>query len=243
MPLTSLGTMEHIAPLIQTALWVALVAGIVIRFHRPIHALLVALQQRIEAGSAIEAGPFKLGADLRPTPAVQQRQRSEAELAQIVTEQLELPGTSADQTAGASAEPPKLRSRFFLAEELALRAVQTEFNAPINRQVSIAPGVETDGAFIHKDELHVVEVKYIVRPKNAESTIRNTLAHYERAFGDTRKRSIILVLALVYEHEADIAASRARFEELARQSELRVIVRGYSRKTLQSTFGLPADDV
>lgn len=235
--------MEHIAPLIQTVLWVGLVAGIVTRFHRPIHDLLVALQRRIEAGSSLEAGPFKLGAEVKPTPPVQQRQRTEEELARIVQEQFEepMPG-EAPPVQGAPA-PTKLRSRFFQAEELALRAVQTEFNEPINRQVSIGPGIEADGAFLHNNELYLVEVKFIVRPKNAVSTIRRTLEHYARLFGPTRRRTTVVVLALVFEHESDVTSTTLEFEEIARETGLRVLLRGYSLKQLQATYGLPADDV
>ena len=157
--------MQYIAPLLQTLLWVGLVAGIVIRFHKPIHGLLSALQRRIEAGSTIEAGPFKLGSDVKPTPPAQQRARSETELAQIVNEQLFEPVPPGTPALAAPAEQTKLRNRFFQAEELAMRAIQTEFNAPINRQISIGNGLEADGAFVRNDELHLVEVKFIVRPK------------------------------------------------------------------------------
>ena len=234
--------MQYIAPLLQTLLWVGLVAGIVIRFHNPIHGLLSALQRRIEAGSTIEAGPFKLGSDVKPTPPEQQRARSETELAQIVNEQLFEPVETGTPALPAPPEPTKLRNRFFQAEELAMRAIQTEFNEPINRQVSIGPGLEADGAFIQNDELHLVEVKFIVRPKNARNTIERTLAHYQRGFGATRRKSVVIVLALVFEYESDVTSSTLEFQEIANASELRVEVRGFSLKQLQATYGLPAND-
>ena len=234
--------MQYIAPLLQTLLWVVLVAGIVIRFHKPIHGLLSALQRRIEAGSTIEAGPFKLGSDVKPTPPAQQRAKSEAELAQIVNEQLVEPVAPGTQSLPALGERTKLRNRFFQAEELAMRAIQTEFNAPINRQVSIGPGLEADGAFVQNDELHLVEVKFIVRPKNARSTIERTLAHYQSGFGVKRRRTVVIVLALVFEYESDVTSSTLEFQEIANSSELRVEVRGFSLKQLQATYGLPAND-
>ena len=234
--------MQYIAPLLQTLLWVGLVAAIVIRYNKPIHGLLIALQRRIEAGSAIEAGPFKLGADVKPTPPAQQRERSETELAQIVNEQLNEPAVPGAEALPPKAEPTRLRSRFFQAEELALRAVQTEFNAPINRQVSMGPGLAADGAFIQNDELHLVEVKFIVRPKNARSTIERTLSQYQRGFGATRKRSVVIVLALVFEYESDVTSSTLEFQEIANSTGLRVEVRGYSLKQLQAVYGLSADD-
>ena len=36
---------EHITPLIQTLLWVGLIAGLVWRFHVPINGVLLALQR------------------------------------------------------------------------------------------------------------------------------------------------------------------------------------------------------
>jgi hypothetical protein len=234
--------MEHIAPLIQTVLWVGLVVGIVIRFHRPIHNLLVALERRIEAGSSVEAGPFRLG-EVKPTSPVQQRQRTEAELAQIVQDQLEPPAAGAAfGVPTALTESKQLRSRFFQAEELALRAVQTEYNEPLNRQVSIAPGIEADGAFLRRGDLHLVEVKYIVRPKNAISTVRRTLDHYKQVFGPTRARTITVILALVFEYDSDVSASTLQLQEIANESGLRVEVKGYSLRQLQATYGLPADE-
>jgi hypothetical protein len=234
--------MEHIAPLLQTLLWVALVAGIVIRFHRAIHDLLVALRRRIDAGASIEAGPLKLG-EVKPTPPVQQRQRAEAELAQIVQEQLEPPAAGvAPEVPAAVSEPNKLRSRFFQAEELALRAVQTEYNEPLNRQVSIGPGIEADGAFLHLGELHLVEVKYVVRRKNAANTIRRTLEHYRRLFGPTRARTTTIILALVFEYDSDVSTSSLELQEIASDFGLRVEVKCYSLKQLQSTYGLSADE-
>src|SRR5436309_3289517 len=58
--------MDHIAPLIQTALWTGLIAGIVWRFHLAIHGLLTALQKRVETGSTLKAGPFELIDRLHP---------------------------------------------------------------------------------------------------------------------------------------------------------------------------------
>ena len=234
--------MQYIAPLLQTLLWVGLVSGIVYRFHKPIDGLLTALQRRMEAGSTIEAGPFKLGSDVKPTPPAQQRERSENELAYIVNEQLVDPVVPGAPNLPAPMVQIKLRSRFFQAEELALRALQTELNAPINRQVSIGPGLEADGAFIQNDELHLVEVKFIVRPKNARSTIERTLSHYQRSFGATRRRTVVIILAVVFEFESDVTRSTLEFQEIANSTGLRVEVRGYSLKQLQTTYGLPADD-
>jgi hypothetical protein len=233
--------MQYIAPLLQTILWVGLVAGIVFRFHKPIHDLLVALQRRIESGASVEAGPLKLG-EVKPTSPEQQRQKSEVELAQIVQEQLQ-PPAPVGEVVSATSNPKQLRSRFFQAEELALRAVQTEFNQPINRQVSIAPGIEADGAFLLNGELYLVEVKFIVRPKNAGSTITRTLDYYDKAFGAHRTRSITIILALVFEYESDVRGGMLHLEELARASDLRVQVRGYSLRQLQATYGLPQDEV
>ncbi len=53
-------SMEHISPLIQTVLWVGLVAAIVWRFHIPIYGILAALQKRVESGASVKAGPFEI---------------------------------------------------------------------------------------------------------------------------------------------------------------------------------------
>jgi len=58
--------MEHIAPLIQTLLWVSLVGAIVWRFHRSIEEILSALHKRIDGGSNVKAGWFELTDQFRP---------------------------------------------------------------------------------------------------------------------------------------------------------------------------------
>lgn len=234
--------MQFIAPLVQTILWVSLVAGIVIRFHRPIHGILNALRRRIEAGSAIEAGPIKLGAEVKPANLAQQRERSDAEINQIIRDQLGRSTSDEILDPEVRIEQRNLRSQLFQAEELALRAIQAEYNSPINRQVTIGPNIKADGAFIYLDELHLVEVKLIINPENATNTVARTLENYNRSFGPTRKKSVVIVLVLVYESRENIKQFNAKFLELAGKSDLRVKIFGYSLSELQAIYGFMEGD-
>jgi len=51
--------MEKWAPVIETGLGVGLVVWLALRYHKPIHGILAALQKRIESGSAVKAGPIE----------------------------------------------------------------------------------------------------------------------------------------------------------------------------------------
>lgn len=224
--------MEHIAPLIQTLLWVVLIGGVMIRFHRPIYDILVSLQKRIDAGSSVRAGPFELGSDVRPSNADEQREKLAAELEQVLSEQAD----------GPSEQPPvvqaQVQSRLIQAEDLALRAVQSEFGKPINRQMTLGLDVRMDGAFVLNDRLHVVEVKYLLKPKSGLSSVRTTLERYTNAFGRYRRSNVTIVLVLVFQNEIDVDVYTHQARTLSRGFSLDVDVRGYALPELQRRFGI-----
>ena len=61
-------------PLQQTLAWIFLIAVIVFLFRKQIAALIQAINSRIEAGSGVEAGPFKLSPELMKMDNVAEKQ-------------------------------------------------------------------------------------------------------------------------------------------------------------------------
>ena len=149
--------MEHIAPLIQTVLWVGLIAGIVWRFHAPIYGLLVALQKRIETGSNVKAGPFEISDQLKPQDPASQKEKAAVETQEVLEAQEKL----SPAAAPAISISTSIQARYFQAEDMVLRAIQAEYGAPINRQVTAGRDSGFDGLFITSGRTNVVEVKYI----------------------------------------------------------------------------------
>jgi hypothetical protein len=65
---TGSGLLVELAPYVpffQTALWVVLIAVGLIFFSRQLRQLFEAIRRRVETGSSLEAGPIKLGEDLK----------------------------------------------------------------------------------------------------------------------------------------------------------------------------------
>jgi hypothetical protein len=225
--------MEHIGPLVETVLWVALVAGLAVRFHRPIDGILTALQKRIEAGSNVKAGPFELSA-LQPLDASKQIERSAKEVQDIM--QSDQDGESSQRQVTVST-PSELRANHLQAEDLVLRAIQAEYGATISRQVTAGRDVGFDGVFVSSGRLNIVEVKYVKSAK-ALPRIRSTL---ETLVETTRRdgwQNVQIILAVVFDTPEQVTGSEPRLHELLSGLSVQVVVRSFVLPDLQRRFGL-----
>jgi hypothetical protein len=165
--------MEHIAPLIQTILWVSLIAVVLWQFYAPIYGLLVALQKRVEAGSSIKAGPFELTEQLKPLDSAKQKEKAASEVAEALQTSVD-PG-SVTASVATIRTAANVQARYFLAEDLVLRAIQAEYGATISRQVTAGSDPGFDGAFVTNGRLNIVEVKYIGGPSGNVSRLRPSI--------------------------------------------------------------------
>ena len=136
-------------PLATTFLWVLLIVGLVAWFNKPLRAILEAVHRRIETGSTVKAGWFELTDQLRPQSPEQQRERAKIEIAEV--EQQEVAGSIGNQTSRADAV-----NLYLQAEDLALRAVQAEYEIPLSRNLTTSGGAQFDAAFVKDGRLHVV---------------------------------------------------------------------------------------
>lgn len=224
--------MEHIAPLIQTVLWVGLIVGIVWRFHAPIHGLLTALQKRIESGSNIKAGPFEISQQIQPQGVAQQVERTKSEVAELLQSQR-------DETPEQQFPPTsEVKSSLLEAEDLALRAVQVEYGRPISRQVNLGPDFGIDGAFTVDGQLIIVEVKHFIRARRALPTVRRTLETFQQFFHNANWQGPKVVLAIVLRYSSDVEETRTQLNALISEFDFSVDVRCYSLEDLRSRFGL-----
>ncbi|RZJ08884.1 MAG: hypothetical protein EOP39_12830 [Rubrivivax sp.] len=226
--------MAHIAPLIQTILWVALIGGIVWRFHRPIYDLLTALGKRVDGGSTIKAGPFELTEHLRPQDPV----KVEAKLTNELNEAAAPVDRSVD---GQPVQPSNVarlsKGRFLLAEDLVLRAIQTEYGSPINRQVTAGNDDGFDGIFLSSGRVSVVEVKYVSRggPRDRFHASIARLTQSVRAYGWPDAQ---IILALVLEDAEQVGRTRELLVAMFAKNPVPVVVRCYSLSELRSLFGI-----
>lgn len=233
--MTLLSNLVPFVPLAGTFLWVLLIVGLVAWFNAPLRAILAAVQRRIESGSTVKAGWFELSDQLRPQSPEQQRERARIEIAEVVQQQL--PG-AAESTRSSRADAESL---YLQAEDLALRAVQAEFEIPLNRQVTNSGGAEFDGAFVKDRQLHVVEVKAYLGSVSTEK-LRASLARVAAAAMQMGGPQTRLIAAIVLKRSDDMKANRDRIEEALRNLPLKTTLRVYSLRELRSMFGATGDD-
>lgn len=224
--------MEHIAPLIQTVLWVGLIAGIVWRFQSPIYGLLVALQKRIESGSNVKAGPFEITNQLKPQDANAQKEKATVE----IQEALESQTPVATFTQATVAPLTAIRERYFQAEDLALRAIQAEYGVPVTRQVTAGRDSGFDGVFTSGGRTSVIEVKYVLG-KGQTPRIKPAIHRLTKIIQQYNWQDTQIILVLVFENEDDIKHSMELLSAAFSENAVPVHVRVFSMAHLLARFG------
>lgn len=226
--------MEHIAPLIQTVLWVGLIGGIVWRFHAPINGLLVALQKRIESGSNVKAGPFEIIDQLKPQDPNAQMEKATFEIQEAL--EGKTPTSFVPNTPPVTVPLAEIRTRYFQAEDLALRAIQSEFGAPVSRQVTAGRDSGFDGVFTSAGRTSVVEVKYVLE-KDQAPRIKPSIHRLTKIIQQYNWENIQIILALVFEHEEDVKHSVEMLSSAFSENAVPVIVRAFTMNNLLARFG------
>lgn len=226
--------MEHIAPLIQTVLWVGLIGGIVWRFHAPINGLLVALQKRIESGSNVKAGPFEIIDQLKPQDPNAQMEKATFEIQEAL--EGKTPTSFVPNTPPVTVPLTEIRTRYFQAEDLALRAIQSEFGAPVSRQVTAGRDSGFDGVFTSAGRTSVVEVKYVLE-KDQAPRIKPSIHRLTKIIQQYNWENIQIILALVFEHEEDVKHSVEMLSSAFSENAVPVIVRAFTMNNLLARFG------
>jgi len=226
--------MEYVAPLLQTFLWVCLVGGIIYRYHEAIDSILQALQNRIESGSGLKVGPVELQESLKPQNSEQQRKRVEQEVTQLINVETksELAAKALDNSSTT------LRSIYLQAEDLALRAIQSEYKTPLNRNLQAAPDFGFDGFFVHNGKGHIVEVKYSslrFPPPLAKETVDRIFSRI-KGYG---WKNVRVILVIVHADESlDLVKEKDRLLKAIENYGDQVELKCYSMSKLGNQFGL-----
>ncbi len=231
--------MEHAAALIGTVLWVALIAGLVWRFHDPVYGILSALQKRIDSGSSLKAGPFELQDQLKPSSPEAQRVKVETETAEAAAQAVE--GTAAPRSPASIAGDKRITLKAFLSEDLALRTIQAEYGALVQRQVSAGPNSRIfDGFLLNNGRPTVVEVRFI-RERASVQRLGSSLERIAAAIQSSPWPNAQLLLALVLEHETAVPDRDRVLRNLLASVKFDVQARIFFMPELLRRFGLPTD--
>jgi hypothetical protein len=228
--------MKDLAPLIQTVLWVGLIGGIVWRYSKQIHALLEAIQKRIESGSGIKAGPFEIAALLQPQNPEQQKKNIIQEISEAT--EVESSVTMPPISPSTFVSRDDLRTRYFQAEDLALRAIQAEYNIPISRQLQAGRDMQFDGFFAKGGTAHIVEVKYSQRPYPTNQILQIV----DRIFAGIGRygwRNVKVIIAVVYgDSSIDLNQEKGRLLKAIEDYKVAVEIRCFSIEQLAQQFGV-----
>ncbi len=226
--------MEHLAPLFQTVLWVALVGGIVWRYHESVDGLLQALKRRIEQGGDLKAGPFELKGGLRSQDRAAQSHKLTNEVRELQLEH------QTEDSAVSSQQGGTIQNRYLKAEDLAMRALQAEFAVPIARQVTGGRDGGFDGAFQTTEGDYIVEVKYSYH-KFTRAKVRQV---FSQLVGSVQKYSwskVRVLLVLIGESSDAFPVEERELQELVAAFPIPCTIRTYVLGDLERDFGVEVE--
>ncbi|GHS89621.1 hypothetical protein FACS189487_10210 [Campylobacterota bacterium] len=127
--------------------------------------------------------------------------------------------------------------RYLQAEDLVLRSIQSEYGAPIHRQVTAGRDSGFDGVFTSCGKTNVVEVKYIV-PKDKSLRIKESIQYLTTTIQQYGWTNAQILLALVFESEDDVK-NHAKISSIDfSKNAVPVVVRVFTMTQLKAKFGV-----
>lgn len=243
---------KGLVPLLQTLLWFILSVIILKRFNSQIIGLIEALRKRIDAGDGVKAGPFELLGSLRPKTSQEQLADAEAATEEAIENNTEASDSACRDSSTTELKPEvvgrrdekpirpssgrSMRSRYYMAEDLALRALQAEIGVPISRALQAGKGFSVDGFFVKDETPHIVEVKFrqsLHNPGDLKPVVERIFYKLkELGWGNAR-----VVLVVVFDTVDQIDRVQARIQKVFRDVA-DVEVRCYSLEGLMIQFGI-----
>lgn len=221
---TLLQWIEGLAMLSSSLAWPLFGLTVLFTFRRQLSELLGRIR-------SIEVGKNKVVLDtqLKPTPAPRQSAKSQEE------------SEDADHEFGTGATPPlrpTSRTRYLLAEDLALRALQEEYGASIRRQVTAGADPGFDGAFVIENRLYIVEVKYY-RTSFLPEKLQSSIVRLAGSINRYGWSNVQIILAAVFEELDDAYKKTVRLTRAVSASSVPVVVRTFSMAELNARYGVP----
>jgi hypothetical protein len=273
-------TAEHISPILEAVLWVAIIVYLTKKFRKPLSSLFGALEKRIQDGAGFKAFQFELGAtvqtaaeqssaldreiagdpegeqlgageeipgDASETGSHSSSDKEAEDIVDVSSDEIEKHEISTEENAGKVAAAGALGSisrlvseshlqhdylpyiSHLLAEDLAMRAIQSEFEATIQRQAKFSRDLLVDGWMQTENVNYLIEVKFFSRaPKLSVLSsvlwdLNFRISAIESLFPKRRNTGIF---ALVLESENDRESAELAMQKVKSRIEPRALVSG-----------------
>lgn len=136
------------------------------------------------------------------------------------------------------------QAQAFLAEDLALRTIQSDFKVPVQRQVTGGRDGGFDGVFEVNGQIRVVEVKYIGKRADPTETAERIGKSLQRLLRDTSNygwSSSEIILAAVFATAGIPPEHKEAIDKVCRELG-RVTPRFYTLGKLKRQWGMDGED-
>jgi hypothetical protein len=173
-----------------------------------------------------------------PAPSALTQQAAAKKIADLVAELNDLKKTLVRIAANTS------QSQAYLAEDLAMRTIQTEFNTPVRRQVTGGRDGGFDGVFESNGQVQIVEVKYIgsrAPPGETAVRIKESILRIQRDASKYGWTSSEIILVAVFA-TAEVPTEHQRAIEAMCREVGRVAPRFYTLGRLKRQWGMNSED-
>ena len=130
-----------------------------------------------------------------------------------------------------------IRHAWVLAEDFAFRELESEFGAPIQRQVAIAGDYAVDGVFQDKGRIRVVEIKFTRHPRLARAA-RHAVDQFGQIAHKMKSASFILAIVVEGVPSERLEGELARTEEHLKSMPFPIDLRVYDFDELKKKYGV-----
>lgn len=173
---------------------------------------------------------------LRVLTPEEQKRKLEKEVQDVINEE-----TSIDSTKSiplSSANNNILRESVLLAEELAFREIENEYNVSINRHVSVGQDFGIDGMFAKEGRGYAIEIKYFKHRIRLPAIEHQLQSLANRIFG-MGWRNVEIIIALVTENdEFDMSNIAMRLQEFGKSTGIVITPKYYNIRSLRKRYGI-----
>lgn len=131
-----------------------------------------------------------------------------------------------------------IRHAYVLAEELAFREIEREFETSVHRQVAVGRDHGYDGIFMHKGKPIVIEIKYTRHPQHSMMMMRRELdrfAHIDQAMKP--EPSFLYVVVAEGLNVEQTNREKGRLIKMVEEAKLPVEIRIYNFDELKDKYG------